>query len=44
MFDNIEAYYPIEFTKDEDNPSHNAIDLHAISRNLDKCLCHSFFA
>jgi hypothetical protein len=43
MFENIEAYYPINFVGDEDNHSHNNVNLNDISLLLDRCLCHPMF-
>lgn len=44
MFENIEAYYPIEFVGDEDNWEHRKVNVEEISSLLDQCLCHPFFA
>lgn len=44
MFENIEAYYPIEFVGDEDNEAHRKVNFAEISSLLDQCLCHPFFS
>jgi hypothetical protein len=43
IFENLEAYYPIEFVGDEDNQQHQLVNLREISALLDECLTHPFF-
>lgn len=44
MFENIEAYYPIEFVGEEDEKEHRKVNFREISALLDQCLCHPFFS
>jgi hypothetical protein len=44
MFENLEAYYPIEFVGDEDNKEHKKINLREITGLLDECLCLPLFS
>lgn len=44
MFENLEAYYPIEFVGDEDNKEHKKVNLKEITGLLDECLCLPLFS